>query len=558
MEARDSLPSRDDFFDTLANSIVVTEADYELAQQIWHQCRCQSLKDYMMLYLKIDVHLLADIFETFRYTVMQEDKLDPANFLSIPGLSWAAALRSMPHAIELLPNLDMYEFFEAGLRGGMTFVNKHYAKKTESTNLLYVDVNNLYGSSLSKKLPYKNFKLITDDVVLSTICDNLPDEYADVGYYLDVNLHIPEACHNRLADLPPAPLTEKPPGSNVNKLLLTLNDKKNYCVHSALLKFYIEVMGVVVTKVNKAIQFSQTEIFKRYIDDNTTKRAQATSKFQKDYYKLKNNSLYGKTVENLRKRKDVRLCNRRDVFVKYVSKPLFKRAIQIDANLTAAVLTKEHICLNRPVFVGQAVLDLSKLLMYQLQYVKLQRYRELYPNCSIKILAGDTDSYFLEVENINLTEQLLPQMKADGLLDRSNYPISSALYSNCNENKLGLIKDESCGIEDYVEWVFLRPKCYSLLSRTKESHKAKGVTKATRLNHIQYLRIYNTYNPKEPHASLSVQVQQRSIISKNHQLYTILYNKQALSIMDNKRVWLKPNESLPYGHFALCFDDALT
>ena len=416
----------------------------------------------MMAYLKIDVHLLCDVFDTFRTTALTEDSLDPANFFSIPALSWCAALRSMPHALDLLDELEMYEFFEGGLRGGMTFVNQHLAQKTEDRQLLYIDVNNLYGWALSQNLPYRNFEWVTDQSTLQDIVNNLPDEGSNHGYVLQIDFHIPRHLHDKLSDLPPAPMSECPPGLGVPKLLLTLNDKSNYIVHSALLKFYVQVLGVQVTKVHRAIRFSQTKIFKNYIDYNTAKRAQSTNKFQKDYYKLKNNSLYGKTIENLRKRQDLRLCTRKSSFIAYASKPNFKRAIPIDEGLVAAVLSKENICLNRPVYIGQAVLDLSKLRMYRLHYEEMERYRQLYPNSSIKILAGDTDSFFLEIKNIDLHTQLLPQMLHDGLLDTSNYPQNHPLYSRQFENKIGLVKDESAGVDSYVEWVFLRPKCYSL------------------------------------------------------------------------------------------------
>jgi len=551
-EDRQSLPPIEAFNDALAGgSLRITSDQYETAKQIWESTECTKLRDYLMLYLKVDIHLLADVFEKFRSTALEQDKLDPANYFSIPGFSWAAALKMMPHKIDLLQDMDMYEFFEAGIRGGMTFVNRHYAVKDENVDLLYVDVNNLYGGPLRGKLPSSNFQWVSD-VELRNICTSLPDDNADIGYLLEIDFVIPTELHDKLSDLPPAPCSQKPPGSSVPKLLLTLENKQNYIVLGSLLKFYIDKLGVRVTKVHRAIQFQQSEIFRRYIDENTSKRAQASSKFLKDYYKLKNNSLYGKTVENLRKRKDIRLCNRKESFITYASRPLFKKAMQIDQNLVAALLTKETICLNRPVYIGQAVLDLSKLRMYKLQYEELERYRNLFPGSQITILAGDTDSFFLEVKNLSLEHDLLPKMKEDGLLDTSNYPNSSALYSKDFENKIGLIKDESCGKEKFLQFVFLRPKCYSMLSNSHESHRAKGISKATKLTHKQYLDIYQSYNP---HAHMSpiastLHVPQYNFISLSHQLYTIVYNKQALSIMDDKRVWLSRNFSVPYGHYA--------
>ena len=204
----------------------------------------------------------------------------------------------------------------------------------------------MYGWALSQNLPCGDFQWVTDQSILLDIVTHLPDEESDHGYVLQIDFHIPQNMHDKLSDLPPAPMSECPPGSRVPKLLLTLKDKTHYIVHSALLKFNIQVMGIVVTKVHRAIRFSQTKFFKNYIDYNTAKRAQSTNKFQKDYYKLKNNSLYGKTVENLRKRQDLRLCTRRSSFMTHASKPNFKRAIPIDEDLVAVVLSKETICIR--------------------------------------------------------------------------------------------------------------------------------------------------------------------------------------------------------------------
>ena len=322
----------------------------------------------------------------------------------------------------------MYEFFESGIRGGMTFVNRHQAARDAETELLYIDINNLYGWALSQQLPARDFKWVVEPAELAAIMSRpLPDETADHGYVMQVDLSVPAELHDRLSDLPPAPVSQCPPGSKQKKLLLSFEPKKHYVIHSALLKFYIEELGVKVDCVHRDISFSQERVFSNYIAKNTEKRAQSTTKFKKDYYKLKNNALYGKTVENLKKRKDVRLCNNRTSFVAQSSKPTYRRCIIIKENLVAAMLNKESICLDRPVYIGQAVLDLSKLRMYRLQYVELQRYRHQFPGSKINIIAGDTDSFFLEVRGIALATQLLPQMMRDGLLDTSNYPADSPL-----------------------------------------------------------------------------------------------------------------------------------
>ena len=563
-ESRAELPDRSLFKDRLSGGEVKVSADeHAKAVEIWRECDCKSLYDYMMIYLKVDVYLLADVFESFRKTGIAEDGLDPANFFTIPGLSWSSALKNMSshgYELDMLHDSIMYEYFESGVRGGMTFVNKHYVPNdADHDSLLYIDVNNLYGWALSQPLPTSNFEWVDTPPSL----DDLPSDDSDVGYIFEVDMEIPAHLHDYLSDLPPAPLMEAPPGSRVKKLLLTLRPKTHYVIHYMLLKFYLE-LGVVVTKIHRTIRFSQAPIFKDYIDYNTKKRAATSCKFSKDYYKLKNNSLFGKTVENLRKRVNLRLCNSEEKLIAYSSKPTFVQSQLIDGDLVAAFLQKENICLDRPVYVGQAVLDISKLRMYRLQYVELEHYRRRF-DCSIEIVAGDTDSFFLKCSRVSVNNQLLPAMKADGHLDTSNYPPDHPLYSNDVANKIGLFKDESGGVQTYLEWIFLRSKSYSMLTKEgKETKKAKGVIRSVVSNslaHSDYKRIYESLSGKDdddddddddgPTQSKVMRVMQSRIGSINHQLHTITTSKVALSAQEDKRAWTSQNESLPYGHYKL-------
>ena len=176
--------------------------------------------------------------------------------------------------------------------------------------------------------------------------------------------------------------------------------------------------------------------------------------------------------------------------------------------------------------------------MYELQYIKLQKYRQEF-NCEINIVVGDTDSFFLECKYVSLKDQLLPAMIRDELLDTSNYPTTHPLYSAKFTNCIGKFKDESGGIEDYSDWVFLRPKLYSL----QNSMKAKGINlQQTRLTHQDYVNELNTCNE-------ATYVKQRRIGTDNHQLYTYECNKVALSARDDKRHWLNANDSVAYGHY---------
>ena len=525
----------------------VSIKDHENAISVWQKYECTNLWDYMLIYMKLDVYLLADVFEAFRTQSLLDDGLEPLAFFSIPGMSYASALKQLEKPIELIQDPEMYKFFEGGIRGGMTFVNKHHVIANNEVELFYIDINNLYGWALSQKLPYGDFKWITDEEELNNLiqkCKLGVSFNGDVGYTFDVDLLIPDELHDMLDDLPVAPLSECPPGSKVKKLLLTHSPKSNYVVHCKLLQLWL-ILGVKVTKVHRAVSFSQGYVFKNYIAENTRKRANTTVEFERDFFKLKNNSLYGKMVENLKKRINVRLCNNAKKLVTYNSKAQFRRSMKIADDFIAILLAKDRIVLDRPSYIGQTVLDLSKVRMYKLQYVDLERYRNSL-NCTINIVAGDTDSFFLECKGVNVREQLIPMMMNDGLLDTSNYSPTDELYSKKLDSIIGKFKDEGKGVP-YIEWIFLRPKCYSMLS-DKVKMKAKGVNlteliKNKKITHQTYLDIYNNDDV--------LTIPQQRITSLEHQLYTIKTNKIALSCQDDKRCWIRKNKSVAYGHYSL-------
>ena len=526
----------------------VTESEYQKAKLVWQSYECKSLLDYMLIYMKLDVFLLADVFETFRVRSLEDDGLEPLAFFSIPGMSYASAIKKLKQPIELIQDPEMYRFFEGGIRGGMTFVNKHFVKSDKDTSLLYIDVNNLYGWALSQKLPYGKFNWIIDEDGLKKCLERCKSNHpfdGDTAFTLEVDFMVPDEIQDKLDDLPVAPMLQCPPGFKFKKLLLTHEPKSNYVVHCRLLQIWLS-LGVQVTKVHRVITFQQRAIFKDYIDINTLKRAASTNEFDKNFFKLKNNSLYGKMVENLKKRLNIRFSNSSKTLITYSSKPQFRRSMKIADDLIALLLAKDVVVLDRPSYIGQTVLDLSKVRMYQLQYFDLEKYRnEL--QCSINIVAGDTDSFFLECKGVDVDKVLLPKMHNDGLLDTSNYEKKHPLYSTKFDSVIGLFKDESKGIK-YDEWIFLKPKCYSLLSN-RETLKAKGVDlrQTSEIKHQTYIDVFNSGN--------SVIVNQERIGSIGHQLYTMRFKKVALSSMDNKRCWVKKNKSLAYGHYLLNCDN---
>ena len=228
-------------------------------------------------------------------------------------------------------------------------------------------------------------------------------------------------------------------------------------------------------------------------------------------------------MENVRKRSNFRLCNSKEKLTAYASRPEFLYTIIFTEDLVGVKMVKEQIFLEKPVYIGQAVLELSKLEMYQLRYNHLARYEKQLGG-RIRIAGGDTDSFFLRIDNIDTDGDLLPQMKKDELLDSSNYPPDHPLFSNACKARLGCIKDECEGLP-CLEWLLLRPKCYSMLmANRKEKKRAKGVRRFTvgkQIRHGHYRDIFRSQNIAKH--------KQRRIGSQLHQNYTLEYFKQSLT-----------------------------
>ena len=153
----------------------------------------------------------------------------------------------------------------------------------------------------------------------------------------------------------------------VSKLIPTLGNKEKYVLHYRNLKLYMN-LGLKVTKVHRVLKYDQSPWLKQYIDFNTEKRKNAKDAFEKDFFKLMNNSVFGKTMENIRKRVDVRLVTDKKKFLKLTSKPTYVSSKIFNENLVAVHKIKETLTLNRQAYVGMCILDLSKTLMYDFHY----------------------------------------------------------------------------------------------------------------------------------------------------------------------------------------------
>ena len=562
----DGLPPIEEFYNKL-NECSVEKSDYLRAQLVYELNKCNNFGDYLSLYLKCDVLLLADVFEAFRKMCLQNYKLDPCHYLTSPGLSWDAMLRMTEAKIECFQEgqEDMLEMIESSMRGGISMVSNRYAKANnkymkeydkniESSYIMYLDANNLYGWAMSQYLPTGNYKWENANEWNEYKIMRSKDD-SKTGYIFDVDLEVPKDLHDYFNDYPLAPesrlgeysenmkrkyriLNEKDPVSIVKKLIPNLYDKTNYVVHYRNLKLYL-FLGLKLKKINRVLSFDQKPFLDKYIQFNTKQRAQCKTDFEKDFFKLMNNSVFGKTMENVSKRIEVKLMTEEKKFVKQCSMSNFKDFRIFSEGLAAVQMNKTNITYNRPMIVGFCILELSKVLMYDFHYNTM---KPTYAD-KMKLLFTDTDSLCYHIK----TEDFYEDMKGNlHMYDTSDYPIDHKCFSNENKKVIGIFKDEANSII-IIEFCGHRSKMNCLLTEGKTKATAKGIKrnqiKKLKMDEFKRVLFGETKNDLKHSVSFNL------IRSSNHQLNSIRVSKTGLSAIDDKRWVLDDNiHTLALGH----------
>lgn len=548
------LPRQKYFYNSLKMEHI-SDKEYEHAKTVWNAFNINTIGEYTDLYLKCDVLLLCDIFENFRNLSLKCYKLDPGYYVTAPSLSWDAMLLYTRVELDLIDDLEIYQMLEKGIRGGLAQCSLRHAKANNpylseynglepTSYLIYLDCNNLYGYAMTKKIPISEFRLLNQKEINCFDVMSVSDD-SEYGFILEVDLEYPESVHDFHSDLPFAPEKFIPPGGKTPKLIANLYDKFNYVIHYIHLKQCLK-SGLLLRKIHRILTFRQEEYLKKYIDLNTTLRQASKTAFEKDFFKLLNNSIFGKTIENKRKQVDIKLAtkwmekdnvtNKQLCAETLICKPNLKCVSIFSENFVAVQLKPERIVLDRPIYIGFTVLEYAKLHLYQFHYNIKRKYMN-----NVRLCYTDTDSLLYLFYTEDIYHDIKNNIKE---FDTSNFDLDNP-YSipRVNAKVPGLFKDELGG--DVInEFTGLRAKLYCLSASKTEIKKAKGISNSvtSRLEMAHYNK--SLFDDESRSCKMNM------IKSIKHVLYSQQVNKLVMNRNDDKRYILENQiETLPWGHY---------
>jgi hypothetical protein len=409
---------------------------------------------------------------------------------------------------------------------------------------------------MTQFMPHSDFKWLEQSEYDKINWKNI-NSTGDTGYILEVDLDYPKEIYLDHKDYPLAPekrkinlcdlseyqkntleLLKKIGHKRVasEKLMLTFIDKKNYILHFRNLKLYL-FLGLKLRKIHRVLSFKQSQWLKNYVDFNTNLRANVNSDFEKDLYKLMNNSVFGKSIQNSRKHLNVKLALTENQTRRWISMPHFQQFKIIDENKAIIKLRQTFVKLDKPIYIGFSVLELSKLHMYDLHYNVFKSYY----GHNIKLVYTDTDSFLYEINTNDLYEDFSEMFSE--YMDFSNYPEDHHLKNNKNKKKIGYLKDEYGG-EIITQFVGIKSKLYSILyGGDKNKTTAKGLNKSVLQNFITHNHYKNVIEKNNLYVT-----KMRRILSSDHKLGTYELKKLIFTPMDDKRYILKNGiDTLPFG-----------
>lgn len=529
------LPIEDEhWFNKLKNK----QEDKDLAFRAWEILECETFKDFVKHYNIMDCYILFEAIMELQRITHNSYNIDITDYLGIPSITWKLAIDACPETIVPIYNKDIYDELQQAIRGGVAQVMHRYADMEQFSHIVALDVNALYSSCMVERLPYEFVeKLETLDMETITESDWQTSEFI---YFLNVDLEYPVELH----DVAPHNQYPLAPHRYINRLCTTLFDKKFYLTSAENLQFYLK-HGLRLTRIHFVYKFKQNFLFKTYVEGNIRKRNLCRNKIEKNNFKLYNNSLYGKTCENVFKYTDIQLLGDEDNDDNGLVNPLIANAtshLSISNDFTLATFQNNDLTINKPIYIGVAILEKAKLYVYRMIYEHL--FTKFLPR-DVQLCYTDTDSLVIGFRNQPIDP--LIQMK------NTNCPV------DLNFNRIGaeLPPSKTLGLwsndlADYNflrirEAVFLKAKLYCIVledgtekGRTKGiKHEAVCSDTGERLTVADFKRSVKLHH--------DVYVEQYLFKKHRYEVTTIQQKKLALNCDDQKRLTIG-YLSLPLGY----------
>ena len=289
---------------------------------------------------------------------------------------------------------------------------------------------------MSQKLPVSGFKWGKNMSKFTKEFIKDYDEDSDKGHILVEDVKYPKKLHDLHSNLPFSP--ERMKIDKCKKLVCNLHNKKKYVVYIRSLKQALNY-GLILKKVHRVTQFNQEAWLKPYIDMNTELRKKAKNDFEKDFLKLMNNAVFGKTMENVRKHRDIKLVTTDKRRNQLVTEPNYYTTKSFSENLLATEVKKTKVKINKPIYLGLSILEISKILMYEFwcDYMK-PKFGD-----NAKLCYMDTDSFIRYIKTEDFFKDIADDVECK--FDTSNYEVDGPLPIGKNRKVIGLMKGELGG-----------------------------------------------------------------------------------------------------------------
>ena len=568
-----SVPRIEAFYSHLSESHI-SLSDYNHVCEIWNKANCQTLKDYVKIYLELDVSLLADVYLQWRSTLLSAFKLDCLYFLTLASYAIQACYLDTGVKLDAISDPTLYDLINRNIRGGFTSVGKRHVKANNkhtnarfnpsqdtSNYLFYCDFNSLYPTCMSTyKVPSGDFVLLNPDKKKEFLNQDLLsiDTQGERGYFIHCKIcPVDEHVIYRTDEFPLILSEKKINASDISPYSKSLLDKMNVKLTSENSKLvahhegvddclltlpYLQFLlkkGVKLDTVYRVYSFKQEYVFKEFIDKNILRRARESNPFLKTALKLINNAIYGRTLLNpLNYATFTKVVNDGHKLVKSFTKPNFKSVDLVSQNRCLVTCHKTCVTVSSPIYIGFSILDFAKITMYSFFYDVLKaQYGD-----RVEFVYSDTDSFIINLKTEDLDEELKGPLAA--YMDLSNYPPDHDLYNDQSKGKLGLLKNETPG--DYIiEFVAIKPKAYTFttvnnLAKCNVTLKGVGKVIKSRMTISDFKSCLYTGNPS------FANVYQLGFSNQNMSLKVM--SKKITSCYEDKRFYIDALTSYGYGH----------